>query len=158
MENIQDVEVEDHGRKAAARTVATFQRRAARVMKGLAGIVKGQGTWRPRSQKEVGTMICIQLMNRKNGSNNVVHDTDGEVQTWCILDEREPEHWQEVITKETERKQQTRSQTSILSVETKQSSVPPRSSARSRIMGRKLKSRWIQELLVTSSLEKGSQK
>ena len=125
-----------------------FREGAARVMKGLAGIVKGQDTWRPRPQKEVGTIICIQLMNRKNGSNNVVHDTDGDVQTWCILDEREPEHWQEVITKNIERKQQTRSQTSILSVETKQSSVPPRSSAKSRIMGRKFKSRWIQEQLV----------
>ena len=74
----------------------------------------------------------------KNDSNNEVHDTDGDVQTWCTLGEGAPEQWHEVVTKKTERKQQTLPQTSILSVETKQGSVPPRSLARSRTMGRKL--------------------
>ena len=134
--------------KGSSKNGGNISEKARPVMQGLAGIVKGQGTWRSRAQNEARTIICIQLMNRKNGSNNVVHDTDGDVQTWCILDEREPEQWQEVITKKIEREQQTRSQTSILSVETKQSSVPPRSSAKSRIMGRMFKSRWIQEQLV----------
>ena len=35
---------------------------------------------------------------QKNGSNKKVHDTDGDVQTWCILDERAPEQWQKVVT------------------------------------------------------------
>ena len=62
---------------------------------------------------------------QENG-NNEVHDTDDDIQTWCIPDELEPEQWQEAITRESERKQQTCSHTSILGVETKQSSVSPK--------------------------------
>ena len=63
---------------------------------------------------------------QENGSNDEVHDTDDDFQTWCIPDELEPEQWQEAITRQSERKQQTCSQTSILCVQTKQSSVSPK--------------------------------
>ena len=46
----QNVEVKDHGRKAAARNVATLQR----LQQGPAGIVEGQDPRRPRAQKDAG--------------------------------------------------------------------------------------------------------
>ena len=42
---------------------------------------------------------------QENGSNDEVHDTDDDFQTWCILDELEPEQWQEAITRQSERRE-----------------------------------------------------
>ena len=59
-----------------------------------------------------------------NDISDEVRDTDEDLQAWCTLVECEHEQWQEVIRRRGMQKQQQFAQTSVLSVETKQRSIP----------------------------------
>ena len=66
--------------------------------------------WKDRTQG--GHVLKRMLENnlyaddeQENGSNNEVHDTDDDFQTWCILDELETKQWQEAITRQSERRE-----------------------------------------------------